>query len=312
MRLVLASVMVAALAASGAASAQAPGALQPAAVRAAYTIEPFAPATPITIQGTGVRLRAEPFTGNDTPVLSTGSTGLQLTVVGLARLPDWVWYQVVLRNGQKAFIRSDLTSAPMQGGAATAARVATPAPSAPAAVPQRPTLPPQAGAITMTPQPNPAYVPPVPQTAPSVSLPLPAAPTPFSNPPSSNVPAANSGLISVAPTAPVPRMVQSSSLGESVMAQLVDKRCWTDSSSMLDAHRLKATFAMTFNQDGKLAAEPVLIQPALAPADDPAMTVFIAKARAALRTCNGMGFSLPAEYFQGGARPEVRVDFSAR
>jgi len=301
MRLVLASVMVAALAASGAASAQTTGVLQPAAVRAAYTVEPFAPAMPITIQGTGVRLRAEPFTGNDTPVLSTGSTGLQLSVVGLARLPDWVWYQVVLRNGQKAFIRSDLTSAPMQGGA----RDMTPAPATSPAVAstQRPTLPPQAGAITMTPLPNPAYVPPTTQPAPSVALPLPSS-SPF--------PADNGGLISVAPTAPVPRMTQVSSLGESVMAQLVDKRCWTDSSSMMDAHRLKATFSMTFNQDGKLAAEPVLIQPALAPSDDPAMTVFIAKARAALRTCNGMGFSLPAEYFQGGVRPEVRVDFSAR
>ena len=113
--------------------------------------------------------------------------------------------------------------------------------------------------------------------------------------------------------APVPRMAQVSSLGESVMAQLVDKRCWTDSSTMMDAHRLKATFSMTFNTEGKLAAEPVLIQPALAPTDDPAMTVFIAKARAALRTCNGLGFNLPAEYSsQRGADLEVKVDFSAR
>lgn len=304
---VMASVIAGLVVSAGAASAQVTGSpvsTQPAPTRAAYTVEPFAPAMPITIQGTGVRLRAEPFTGNDTPVLSTGSTGLQLNVVGLARLPDWVWYQVVLRNGQKAFIRSDLTSAPMQGG--TVARVTTPSPAIAAPQP-RPTLPPQAGAITMTPQPNPAYVPPAsqpasPQGAPSVALPLPSNPAP----------AANNGLISVAPSAPVPRMAQVSSLGESVMAQLVDKRCWTDSSTMMDAHRLRATFSMTFNTEGKLAAEPVLIQPALAPTDDPAMTVFIAKARAALRTCNGLGFSLPAEYFQGGVRPEVRVDFSAR
>lgn len=78
---------------------------------------------------------------------------------------------------------------------------------------------------------------------------------------------------------------------------------------MMDAHRLKATFSLNFGADGKLAAEPVLIDPALAPTDDPAMTVFIAKARAALRTCNALGFNIPAEY---GSRSDVRVQFKAR
>ena len=78
----------------------------------AYTVEPFTPPAQITIKGTGVRLRAEPFASQDVPVLSHGSTGLVLNVVGIARLPDWNWYQVVLRSGQKAFIRSDYTSAP--------------------------------------------------------------------------------------------------------------------------------------------------------------------------------------------------------
>ena len=62
-------------------------------------VEPYTPPTPITINGTGVRLRAEPFATNDTPVLSTGSTGLQLTVVGLASQADWNWYPAILRNG---------------------------------------------------------------------------------------------------------------------------------------------------------------------------------------------------------------------
>lgn len=299
MRIVLTSVLAAVLAASGAAVAQTPG--QPVAagpVRAAYTVEPFTPATPITIQGTGVRLRAEPFTGNDIPVLSTGSTGLALTVVGLTRQPDWVWYQVILRNGQKAFIRSDLTSMPQAGGA----RVATPAPAAtPAPLPRTHTTP-QAGAITMTPQP-------LPGGAPSIDIPRPTAPaTPA--PAIAPAPApVDNGLISVAPAAPTPRMTPTGSLADHVMAQLVDKRCWTDSSSMMDAHRLKATFSLNFGADGKLAAEPVLIDPALAPTDDPAMTVFIAKARAALRTCNALGFNIPAEY---GSRSDVRVQFKAR
>jgi hypothetical protein len=304
MRIVLTSVLAAVLAASGAAVAQTPGqpvGMTPAApVRAAYTVEPFTPAAPITIQGTGVRLRAEPFTGNDTPVLSTGSTGLALTVVGLTRQPDWAWYQVILRNGQKAFIRSDLTSAPMQGGA----RVATPAPVATPALPPRTHTTPQAGAITMTPQP-------LPGGAPAIDIPRPSAPAVTPAPAIIPAPAPlDSGLISVAPAAPTPRMTPASgSLADHVMAQLVDKRCWTDSSSMMDAHRLKATFSLSFGADGKLAGEPVLIDPALAPSDDPAMTVFIAKARASLRTCNALGFNIPAEY---GSRSDVRVQFRAR
>lgn len=307
MRLALTSVLAAVLMTTGAATAQTPG-TQPTITRA-YTVEPFAPASPITIQGQGVRLRAEPFTTRETPVLSSGSTGLQLTVVGLARMPDWTWYQVVLRNGQKAFIRSDLTSAPMAGGGAQASVAPPQVATQPVAQP-RPYTTPQAGAITMTPQPNPAAQP-QPRPTTSIDLPLPSSSSsaPLQSTPA---PSANSGLISVAPAAPVPRLTPTGSLSDHVMAKLVEKRCWTDSSSMMDAQRLKATFALTFGTDSKLAAEPVLIQPALSPTDDPAMMVFIAKARAALRTCNGMGFDIPADHFQNGARPEVRVEFKAR
>ncbi|MCF8508449.1 MAG: hypothetical protein K9G83_06905, partial [Hyphomonadaceae bacterium] len=113
MRFVIVSALAAVLSVAAIAPAISQGAGQPAATRA-YMVEPFTPAAPITITATGVRLRAEPFTGN-TPVLSSGATGMQLTVVGISRQPDWNWYQVVLRNGQKAFIRSDLTSAPSRG-----------------------------------------------------------------------------------------------------------------------------------------------------------------------------------------------------
>jgi hypothetical protein len=105
-----------AMAAAGLAQAQSPA--QP--VRVAYAVEPFTSPGQITIQGAGVRLRAEPFATKDTPVLSTGSTGLALNVVGIARLPDWNWYQVILKSGQKAFIRSDYTSAPSKGAALAA------------------------------------------------------------------------------------------------------------------------------------------------------------------------------------------------
>jgi len=307
--------------------AQGPG---QAAANRAYMVEPFTPPGPITITASGVRLRAEPFTGN-TLVLSSGTTGMQLTVVGISRQPDWNWYQVILRNGQKAFIRSDLTSSPSRGDGAPAP-VATnpityPAPVMPPAV-ALPTLSPPVVSPPVTPQPPislplPATqpLPPIPTqpltnsgaislTPGTGAMPLP----PLSNPSPAPV---DNGLLSVSPTAPTPRLqpispaVSSapSSVGQQIRAQLDAKRCWSDSSNMMDADRLKASFVLTFNANGRFAAQPRLIEPAAEPAGDPAMMVFIAKARAALRTCNALGYDVPAGYAPGG---EVRVDFSAR
>src|SRR5262245_4966786 len=127
---------------AGLAVAQQPGV--PGALRnASYTVEPFTPPSAISINGTGVRLRAEPFANQQTPILSSGSTGLPLTVVGIARMPDWNWYQVILKSGQKAFIRSDLTSAPSRGGAQLAG---APAPVLPPVPQPTPIVPPSASA----------------------------------------------------------------------------------------------------------------------------------------------------------------------
>jgi len=182
MRVVVSAVFVAALSAGGVAVAQVSG--QPVVSHASYTIEPYAPpGAPITIQGTGVRLRAEPFSTPQTQVLSSGSTGLTLNVVGIARLPDWNWYQVVLKNGQKAFIRSDLTSSPSRGNGqaapvapiavapVTTPVIATPMPSPVAAAPM-PATPVVTAPSPYTPQPPPTpqpYVPP-----PAYSQPIPA------------------------------------------------------------------------------------------------------------------------------------------
>jgi hypothetical protein len=140
MRILAAAVLAATLVSGGAASAQLAG--QKPYTTTAYTVEPFTPTTPIMIQGSGVRLRAAPSAGQ-TPILSSGSTGLVLNVVGISRQPDWDWYQVVLKSGQRAFIRSDLTSAPLRGGASpaqTAMAVSTPPAVAP--VPQPVPAPP--------------------------------------------------------------------------------------------------------------------------------------------------------------------------
>ncbi len=316
MRIVVTTVLTASFALGGLAAAQGPGAPR-ATARSAYMVEPFAPAAPITIQGTGVRLRAEPFTGNDSQVLSTGSTGLQLNVIGLARQADWNWYQVILKNGQKAFIRSDLTSAPMRGDA-TSTYVA----------PIQPIGPPPQVAYTPPPTPQPAWTPPAqptPNTG-AISLTPAGGSTQLDLPRPQAAPApapVDNGLITVAPSAPVPRLSDpvgattgayspaistAGDAAQQIRAQLDAKRCWTDSGNMMDAQRLRASFGVTFAPNGKFASEPRLITPAAEPSDDPAMMVFLAKARAALRTCNALGFDMPA----GGASGELKLDFSAR
>jgi hypothetical protein len=164
MRFLVATALGLVVAAGGPALAQITG--QPVAAHTGYTIEPFSPPAQVTIQGTGVRLRAEPFATPQAQVLSSGSTGLLLDVVGIARMADWNWYQVVLKNGQKAFIRSDLTSAPSRGSAG--APLAAPAPVSPAPVSPMPiSPPPTASAPYLAPQP---IQPPPIQLAPPVAL----------------------------------------------------------------------------------------------------------------------------------------------
>ena len=217
MRFVIVSVLAATLALGAVAAAQVSG-VNRTTTRSAYMVEPFTPSSPIMIQGTGVRLRAEPFTTNDSQVLSTGSTGLQLNVIGLARQADWNWYQVILRNGQKAFIRSDLTSATMRGDTTTT-YVAPVQPVAPQ--PQVTYTPPS------TPQPPTLQT----WTPPAVAQPLPPIPTqPVQNGsaisltpgnggssqldlPRVSIPSqpVDNGLISIAPTAPMPHLSNSAS-----------------------------------------------------------------------------------------------------
>lgn len=216
MRSMISAAVLAALASGGMGAAHAQFAGQP--VRAAYTVEPFTPASTITIQGTGVRLRNEPFT-QETQILSHGNTGLPLTVVGIARLPDWNWYQVILRSGQKAFIRSDYTSAPSKGGG-VAAPVSPPSPqlAAPLPPPSRieygtPSASPApvSAPLPLTPQtpapgytPAPSYTPPPvaytppPAYRPGVPSYTPPAPVPPSTPP------AGGSAISLLPTSPLP------------------------------------------------------------------------------------------------------------
>ena len=78
-------------------------------------------------------------------------------------------------------------------------------------------------------------------------------------------PPADNGLLSISPSAPAPRFTDPAAapaapvtaatipstmanlgVAEQIRAQLNVNRCWTDSSSMMDAQRLKASFGVTF------------------------------------------------------------------
>ena len=137
-----------------------------------------------------MRLRAEPFSTPQTQVLSSGSTGHVLNVVGIARLADWNWYQVVLKNGQKAFIRSDLTSSPSRGNG-QAAPVA-PVSTVPIAATPMPAVPPVTAPSSYTPTPPPIpqpYVPPPQYSQPILApQPVPLAPAATSGLPSLDLP----------------------------------------------------------------------------------------------------------------------------
>ena len=174
MRILAATALAVVLVSSGTASAQIVG--QPAYATTAYTVEPFTPTTPIMIQGSGVRLRAQPVVSSQSPVLSSGSTGLVLNVVGITRQADWDWYQVVLKSGQRAFIRSDLTSAPSRGSGAP-----QPVAAAPVAAP------------VVQPMPAPTPISPLPSLGPS--QPIDQPPVQLAPPSQPSAPASNRGSL---------------------------------------------------------------------------------------------------------------------
>lgn len=170
----------------------APALAQYPAQAVAYSVEPFTPPSQITINGAGVRLRAEPFTNPPAQVLSSGSTGLPLNVIGIARRPDWNWYQVILKSGQKAFIRSDYTSAPSRGaGTAVAAAptvIAPVAPTAPA------TSQPYAAAPAPAPLPSATRIENSPASSPFASTPAYTGATPTASAPIAIAPSAPASL----------------------------------------------------------------------------------------------------------------------
>jgi TonB family protein len=97
------------------AAAAEPSPAGPAAPSPAFTVEPFRPSTPIVVTATNVRVRAAPFANDETQVVGRADTGQTLAVTGRVRQDDWTWYRLVTADGGIAFIRSDLTSAPLPG-----------------------------------------------------------------------------------------------------------------------------------------------------------------------------------------------------
>lgn len=79
----------------------------------AFAVEAYRPTEPVQVRGTGVRLRTEPLATDEAEVVGVAQDGSTLEIVGRATQPEWVWYQVKMADGRLAFIRSDLTSAPL-------------------------------------------------------------------------------------------------------------------------------------------------------------------------------------------------------
>jgi hypothetical protein len=78
-----------------------------------YSVERFEPSTPIRLTGDGASMSKWPLSNAGTPVLHRAGRNELLSVVGLARQPDGLWYQVILQDGRKAFVPSVLISAPI-------------------------------------------------------------------------------------------------------------------------------------------------------------------------------------------------------
>jgi hypothetical protein len=75
----------------------------------------YTPPVPVTVQATDARLRSAPFVDPQATVMDARQPGDSLKVVGRAVMTDWTWYRVELSDGRHAYIRSDLTSAPLKG-----------------------------------------------------------------------------------------------------------------------------------------------------------------------------------------------------
>jgi hypothetical protein len=98
-------------------------------------------------------------------------------------------------------------------------------------------------------------------------------------------------------TTPASPPRQTATVADSIMSQILAKRCWTDQDDMADARRLRATLAIQFGRDGHFLSPPKLVSPAVEPTNDPPLQLFIVRARKALDKCNVMGFTVPEAYF---------------
>jgi len=131
----------------------------PAAMQATFEVEPYTPPQPLIARTSGSRLRETPFARPDVRILALTTSEQPLNVVGRSQQADGVWYQVILSDGPRAYIRGDqLTPAPPRplptaepkpalpdasapAGAATNEPLPSPAPRPTAPTNGRPTLP---------------------------------------------------------------------------------------------------------------------------------------------------------------------------
>lgn len=107
----------------------------------------------------------------------------------------------------------------------------------------------------------------------------------------------------------VPRYQTSSTIAQAIHGQLISKGCWGEQRDMPETARLRAVVAVKFGQDGRFISEPQLVDPGREPSNDPAMQVFIQRARSALAKCNQIGFDVPREYFTTTPTPMIEIVF---
>jgi hypothetical protein len=102
---------------------------------------------------------------------------------------------------------------------------------------------------------------------------------------------------------------QTLSIADSIMSQILARRCWTDQDDMADARRLRAILSIQFGRDGHFLTPPKLIIPAVEPKNDPPLQAFIAAARLALDKCNVVGFQVPEAYFSYSPPLIIELEF---
>ena len=89
--------------------------------------------------------------------------------------------------------------------------------------------------------------------------------------------------------------------------QLLEHKCWVQpAEAPPDGERFDVVIDVRFNRNGRFSEGPVLMTPQAMPADNPPLQAFIQRAFDALKTCEAIGFRVPAQYFEDSRWIQMR------